>query len=101
MVKRTVKRDNRSIGLLLQGGLRAHREGVRATHTLASPPRVRMACPSYVRSSCSWTVMCHLYTMSAISLLPSATEALEVGEQEGLSEETRSGDQRQGAIQRA
>src|SRR5262249_33657567 len=101
MVKRAVKRDNRSIGLLLHRGLWAHRESVRAIHTLAFPPRVRMACPSSVRSRCSWTVMCHLYTMSAVLLLPSATEALEVGEQEGMREETRSVNQRQGAIQRA
>src|SRR5215831_16194452 len=98
MVKRMVKRDNRSIGLLLHGGVRAHRESVRAIHTLASPPRVRMACPSSVRSSCSWTVMCHLYTTSAVTLLPSATEALEVVGQEGMREETRSVDQRKGVI---
>jgi hypothetical protein len=39
--------------------------------------------------------------MSAVLLLPSATEALEVVEQEGMREETRSVDQRKGAIQRA
>src|SRR5262249_15182673 len=89
IVKRTVKRGNRSIGLLLHGGLRAHREGVRATHTRASPLRMRMLCSSYVHSSCSWTVMCSLYTTSTVALLPSTTEPLEVGEQEGMREETR------------
>ena len=68
---------------------------------LTSSPLVRMARPSSARSSYSWTAMCHLYTMSAVSLPPSATEALEVGEQEGMREETRSVDQRKGAIQRA
>ena len=98
MVKMTMQRGERPISILLHTGLRAHdattscplplrgsgvcvsrrnmpeRQGVIATHTLASPPLVRMACLSYVRSSRSWTTMCHPSTTSAVALPPPAAE---------------------------